>query len=128
MPQSRKIGYGENYLMSTVIRHLPWFIVSLVALLLVLVVAQVVTSLPPRSLTILTGPEGGGFYIAAQKYQQLARSLGFALKIRTTNGASETLDLLEKGEGDGLANFWAAAAKPSALRVGSCMTALPPCA
>lgn len=86
--------------MSTVIRHLPWFIVSLVAVLLVLVVAQVVTSMPPRSLTILTGPEGGGFYIAAQKYQQIAMEKGFDLKIRTTQGASEALDLLEKGEGD----------------------------
>ena len=86
--------------MSTLIRHLPLFMIGLVAVLLAAIAVQVVTSMPPRTLTILTGPEGGGFYVAAQAYQQIAKDKGFDLKIRTTDGASETLDLLEKGEAD----------------------------
>jgi hypothetical protein len=86
--------------MSTLIRHLPWVILGVVVILLVAIVTQVVTSMPPRTFTILTGPEGGGYYMVAQEYQRIAKEKGFDLKIRTTNGASETLELLERGEGD----------------------------
>ena len=86
--------------MSALIRHLPWVILGAVAVLLLAIAAQVVTSLPPRSLTILTGPEGGGYYKVAQEYQRIAQEKGFDLKILTTKGASDTLDLLEQGVGD----------------------------
>ena len=86
--------------MSTLIRHLPWVIFGAVAILLLAITAQVVTSLPPRSLTILTGPEGGGYYKVAQEYQRIAQEKGFDLKILTTKGASDTLDLLQQGVGD----------------------------
>lgn len=64
---------------------------------LLLAVTQVATSLPPHKFTILTGEVGGGYYLAAQAYQKVAADKGFDLEIRTTAGASETLDLLTAG-------------------------------
>jgi TRAP transporter TAXI family solute receptor len=86
--------------MSTLIRHLPWVMLALALLLLVAIAGQVATSMPPRTFTILTGPEGGGYYLAAQAYQRIAQEKGFDLQIRTTAGASETLDMLERGEAE----------------------------
>ncbi|MBK8048824.1 MAG: ABC transporter substrate-binding protein [Anaerolineales bacterium] len=56
--------------------------------------------MPPNSLTILTGAEGGGFFATAQEYQRIAKEKGFHLNIRTTNGSIEALALLESGEAD----------------------------
>jgi uncharacterized protein len=86
--------------MSLLIRHLPWVITGLVVAVLAAIITQAATSLPPRAFTVLTGPEGGGYYQAALEYQRIAREKGFDLKIRTTEGAIETLELLERGEGD----------------------------
>ena len=83
--------------MSVLIRNLPWFVAGLALALLLAIVVQVATSLPPRHFTILTGPEEGGYYKTALEYQRIAREKGFDLQIRTTRGASETLELLETG-------------------------------
>lgn len=82
------------------IRHLPWVVLAFAGVLVLAIVAQVATSMPPRTFTLLTGPEGGGYYIAAQEYQRIAKENGFDLQIRTTNGAGETLELLERGDAD----------------------------
>lgn len=81
-------------------RNLAKILIVLGVLLLLAALIQVVTSLPPRKFTILTGSEGGGYYIAAQSYQQIAAEKGFDLEIRTTTGPSETLRLLEAGAAD----------------------------
>jgi TRAP transporter TAXI family solute receptor len=66
--------------------------------LLALAVYLVVSSLPPRSFTILTGREGGGYYMAALEYQRIAKEKGFDLIIQPTSGSVETLRMLEAGE------------------------------
>ena len=79
-------------------RNLVWILVGLGVILLAGAIIQVVTSLPPRKFTILTGREGGGYYKTAQAYQKIAKEQGFDLEIRPTAGSSETLKLLEAGE------------------------------
>ena len=83
--------------MAALIRNLPWVIAALVIAALLAIAVQIAVTMPPRSFTILTGPEDGGYYQAALAYQRIAKEKGFDLKIRTTNGASETLALLQSG-------------------------------
>lgn len=79
-------------------QHAKWLILTGILLLVILVVATVVSSLPPRRFTILTGREDGGYYQVALKYQAIAREKGFELDIRPTAGSAETLDMLRRGE------------------------------
>jgi TRAP transporter TAXI family solute receptor len=81
-------------------RNLPWILIGLGIVLLVAIVAQIVTSLPPNTVTFLTGREGGAYYLAAQYYQQLAEQKGFTVNIVPTAGSVEALRMLENGEGD----------------------------
>lgn len=86
--------------MAALIRNLPWVISGLILAGLLAIAVQIAVTMPPRSFTILTGPEDGGYYQAALAYQRIAKEKGFDLQIRTTNGASETLALLESGAAD----------------------------
>lgn len=79
-------------------QYFKWIALLVVVGLLGLAIYIVVSSLPPRSFTILTGREGGGYYQAALEYQQIARKKGFDLQIRSTSGSVEALSLLEAGE------------------------------
>lgn len=83
--------------MSALIRNLPWVIFAASLAFLAAIILQIVTSMPPNTFTILTGPQGGGYYRTAQEYQRIAGENGFDLRIRTTAGASETLQLLQAG-------------------------------
>ena len=71
-----------------------------VVLLLAMLAWRVGRSLPPREFTIATGREGGGYYQAAQAYQEFAADRGYTINIRPTAGSVETLRLLESGEVD----------------------------
>lgn len=86
--------------MAALIRNLPWVISGLILAAMVAIAVQIAVTMPPRAFTILTGPEDGGYYQAALAYQRIAKEKGFDLQIRTTNGASETLALLESGAAD----------------------------
>src|SRR5215467_4461423 len=47
---------------------------------------------PPRSITILTGPEGSMFHTNAMRYKKiLLRDAGVNLKLVTTAGSAENL-------------------------------------
>ena len=89
-----------NSPMAALIRNLPWVIAALILAALLAIAVQIAVTMPPRSFTILTGPEEGGYYQAALAYQRIAKEKGFDLQIRTTNGASETLALLQSGAAD----------------------------
>ena len=80
--------------MAALIRNLPWVISGLILAALLAIGVQIAVTMPPHTFTILTGPEEGGYYQAALAYQKIAKEKGFDLQIRTTNGASETLELL----------------------------------
>ena len=86
--------------MAALIRNLPWVITGLILAALLAIAVQIAVTMPPRSFTILTGPEDGGYYQAALAYQRIAKENGFDLQIRTTKGASETLELLNSGAAD----------------------------
>lgn len=81
-------------------KHFKLIAVVVAVALLGLAVWTVVSSLPPRQFTILTGREGGAYYQTALKYQAIAAARGFDLQIRPTSGSVETLELLEKGEAE----------------------------
>jgi len=50
--------------------------------------------LPPRTLIMATGPEGGAFQEMGKRYQELAARQGIRLQLVTTGGAVENLALL----------------------------------
>ena len=47
--------------------------------------------LPPRSVIMATGPEGGGFYEMGKRYQELLAKEGIKLQLLSTGGAVENL-------------------------------------
>ncbi|MBV7330610.1 hypothetical protein KFU94_20675 [Chloroflexi bacterium TSY] len=75
----------------------------LISLLLALaligaIIISIISALPPRTFTILTGSDQGEYYRTAQKYAEIAAAKGFTLNIRTTAGSLETLQILTAGE------------------------------
>lgn len=78
--------------------HLVIIVTAVILALLALAAYIIISSLPPREFTILTGRAGGGYYQAAEAYQQIAAERGFTLNIRETSGSVEALQLLQEGE------------------------------
>ncbi|MEA3335139.1 MAG: TAXI family TRAP transporter solute-binding subunit [Chloroflexota bacterium] len=70
--------------------------ISLVGLL----VYWIYSSFPPKSFTMATGREGGGYHQTAEAYRKIAVERGFDLQIVPTAGSLEALDMLERGEVD----------------------------
>ena len=62
--------------------------VALLAIALVVVVL-VFAARPPRSLTIETGPVGGSYHVAAQKYQAILARRGIDLRVKTNPNSLE---------------------------------------
>ena len=52
------------------------------------------STMPPRSITMATGPEGGGYYEIGKKYQELLARTGVELRLVETPGSVENLALL----------------------------------
>ena len=50
--------------------------------------------LPPRSVTMATGPEGGAYDRFGERYREILADEGFELRLRPTAGAVENLRLL----------------------------------
>ena len=86
--------------MNRIERNLPWILGGLGVILLLGIIAQVVTSLPPHSFTFLTGREGGAYYLGAELYKDVAAHNGFAVNIVPTAGSLDALQMLEEGKGD----------------------------
>jgi TRAP transporter TAXI family solute receptor len=85
-------------LLAWVERRFFWIVAAVLLALVALAAYTIISSLPPRQFTILTGREGAGYYRAAQEYRQVAAEYGFQLNIQTTSGSIETLEKLEAGE------------------------------
>jgi TRAP transporter TAXI family solute receptor len=66
----------------------------LVTLIGFVIAWQFVNPAPPRSLTIATGHMDGAYYLFAQRYRELLAQNGVELKIQTTAGSIENLELL----------------------------------
>ncbi len=85
-------------LLQQIEKYFKWLALAIAGALMLLAVIIVITSLPPKRFTILTGREEGAYYQTALRYQQIAAARGFQIDIRPTSGSVETLDLLKRGE------------------------------
>jgi uncharacterized protein len=76
-----------------------WVIFFFPAILITLVgffaAYQFVEPSPPRTITIATGEQEGAYFKFGNRYKPLLKKNGIELKIRTTAGALENLQLLE---------------------------------
>ena len=74
-------------------------IITLIAGLLIIVALLWVAiaalrPLPPRSVIMATGPEGGGFYEMGKRYKELLAREGIKLQLLSTGGAVENVERL----------------------------------
>jgi TRAP-type uncharacterized transport system substrate-binding protein len=72
-------------------------LVAIAAVLLVgglLVTLAVLDPLPPRTVVMATGAQGGAYAEAARRYQAVLARSGIHLELRATNGSVDNLDLL----------------------------------
>jgi len=72
----------------------------IVAVLIMVGAYQFVAPAPPKSFTIATASETGAYYKFAQEYRVQFAKENIDLKVVTTSGSAENLELLAKGEVD----------------------------
>jgi TRAP-type uncharacterized transport system substrate-binding protein len=73
-----------------------WLLLSVTAILTILVAAGVfvVATLPPRTIVMATGPEGGANYQLGARYREFLARSGVELKLMPTAGSLDNLELL----------------------------------
>jgi TRAP transporter TAXI family solute receptor len=73
-----------------------WHVVTIAVTAGVIVCAAVflLSTMPPRSIAMATGPEGGGYYEIGGQYQELLSRTGVELRLIPTAGSLENLALL----------------------------------
>ena len=76
---------------SSFVPPLRWTRLAFFALMLGLAVFAVVRALPPRTVTIETGPIDGSYYTTAQQYRDVLRKRGITLVLRAN---PESLDIV----------------------------------
>jgi TRAP transporter TAXI family solute receptor len=78
-------------------RVLTWSVAgSLVLLGLIVWLTSVLHPLPPRRLTLACGPEGSSYQVFGKRYQKELLKQGIHLRLLTTAGGVENLELLSK--------------------------------
>jgi TRAP transporter TAXI family solute receptor len=75
-------------------RYWPLFSVTAILAILVAAGVFVVATLPPRTIVMATGPEGGGNYQLGDRYREFLAKSGVELKLMPTAGSLENLKLL----------------------------------
>jgi TRAP-type uncharacterized transport system substrate-binding protein len=73
-----------------------WHVVTIAVTAAAIVCAAVVllSNMPPRSIVMATGAEGGGYHEIGRQYQELLARTGVELKLVATAGSVENLALL----------------------------------
>jgi len=73
-----------------------WHVVTIAVTAGAIVCAAVFlpSTMPPRSIVMATGPEGGGYYEIGRQYQELLARTGVELRLVATAGSVENLALL----------------------------------
>ena len=73
-----------------------WHVVTAIVTAGAIVYAAVflLSTMPPRSITMATGPQGGGYYEIGRQYQELLARTGVELRLVATAGSVENLALL----------------------------------
>jgi TRAP-type uncharacterized transport system substrate-binding protein len=75
-------------------RYWPLFSVAAILALLLAAGVFIVATLPPRTITMATGPEGGANYQLGHRYREFLAKSGVVLKLMPTAGSLENLALL----------------------------------
>ena len=79
--------------------RLKIYLPSIIITLLGFVVAyQFVQPAPPKTITIATGDVTGAYYDYGQRYREILSRHGITLKVRSTKGSVENLELLRKSK------------------------------
>src|SRR5436190_5657833 len=80
------------------IRHVlgHWAVVAIAVVVasVTSAVLLVLQTMPPRSITMATGPEGGAYYVIGKRYQAILARAGVQLRLVSTSGALQNLALL----------------------------------
>src|SRR3954463_13757728 len=73
-----------------------WISLGLVAVVATVTLAcfLILQTMPPRTLVMATGPEGGAYHELGKRYQAILARSGVRLQLLSTSGALETLALL----------------------------------
>jgi TRAP transporter TAXI family solute receptor len=75
-------------------RYWPYFSPAAILAILLAAAAYIVATLPPRTIVMATGPEGGANYELGGRYRQILAKSGIDLKLLPTSGSLENLRLL----------------------------------
>jgi TRAP-type uncharacterized transport system substrate-binding protein len=75
-------------------RYWPYFWPTAILAILLAAGAYIVATLPPRTIIMATGPEGGANYEWGGRYSQILAKSGVDLKLLPTSGSLENLRLL----------------------------------
>src|SRR5262245_57166433 len=80
--------------------RLNWHVVTIAVTAGAIVCAAIflLSTMPPRSIAMATGPEGGGYYEIGKQYQALLARTGVVLNLVATAGSVENLALLRDAQ------------------------------
>jgi len=79
-------------------RYWPLFSVAAILTLVVAAGVFVVATLPPRTIVMATGPEGGANYELGDRYREFLAKSGVELRLMPTAGSLENLELLRNSK------------------------------
>jgi TRAP-type uncharacterized transport system substrate-binding protein len=73
-----------------------WPVVAITAIVVAILGAafMLLRTMPPRTIVMATGPEGGAYHVIGRRYRELLARDGVTLRLRPTSGALENLALL----------------------------------
>src|SRR5262249_29202374 len=81
-----------------------WSVIAIVVTAIVALSAAVVWTMPPHTIVMATGAEGGAYYEFGKRYQEALAKAGVQLKLVPTGGSVENLRLLrDRRSGVGVA-------------------------
>jgi TRAP transporter TAXI family solute receptor len=96
--------------------RLKIYLPSILITLLGFVVAyQFVQPAPPKTITIATGDVTGAYYAYGLRYREILSRHGITLKVRSTKGSVENLELLRKSEGVDIAFVQGGVGDPASM-------------
>ena len=74
--------------------HWPAVIIAVTAIAILGAAVILLRTMPPRTIVMATGPEGGAYHEIGRRYRELLARDGVTLRLRPTSGALENLALL----------------------------------
>ena len=75
-------------------RHWPLVVTIAVTLIIVIAAFATFRTMPPRTISMATGPEGGAYYEIGKRYQALLARSGVRVRLVPTSGSVDNLAML----------------------------------